>query len=69
MCRIISDEGLIRFEELGSEGSVMMGSEDEMIGSEVGGSEVMGAEVGGSEVIGSRTGLKGRVPDTMVSEM
>src|ERR1044072_2906414 len=77
---MISEEGFAKLEEF-SEGSVIIGSEGEMIGSEVGGSkvggsgvwfsdcDVMGSEVGGSEVIGSRTGLKGRVPEAMFSEM
>ena len=69
MCSIISEEGLVRLEKLGSEGSVMMGSEGEMMGSE---GEMLGSEVWFSEVvdIGSeRIGLKGSVPEAMVSEM
>ena len=54
-------------EELGSEGSVMIGSEGVMMGSEVRGSEDWFSEV---EVMGSgRIGLKRRVPEAMVSEM
>ena len=60
---------MVKFEEMSSESSVMIGSEGEMMGSEVMGAEVMVSEVGGSEVIGSRTGLKGRVPEAIVSEM
>jgi hypothetical protein len=60
---------------------VIIGSEGEMIGSEVGGSEVggsevrfsdcdmMGSKVRGSEVIGSRIGLNGSVPEAIVSGM
>ena len=38
MCSIISEEGLVRLEELGSEGLEMIGSEGVKMGSEVEGS-------------------------------